>query len=133
MEYAIATMADDGFDLTGHLSRTIRPQMVAESDLVVAMSRQHVVELLLLSPDRWSRVFQLRDLVRRAERVGQRSGTEPIDAWLAAVGANRSKSAVLAGSLADDIADPAGRDRDVYDSTKRILDDLLTRLAGLLG
>jgi protein-tyrosine phosphatase len=133
MDHAIATMADDGFDLSGHRSRTVRPQMVAESDLVVAMTRQHVVDLVLLSPDAWSRVFPLRDLIRRAEGVGRRSQRQPMDAWLDAVGADRTKSGVLAGSLADDIADPVGHDRPVYDQTKRVLDDLMSRLACLLG
>jgi protein-tyrosine-phosphatase len=107
--------------------------MVVDSDLVVAMARQHVVDLLLLSPDSWNQVFQLRDLVRRGEQIGRRSQRQPMDAWLRAVGADRSKSAVLAGRLADDIADPIGHGRPVYDETKHELDDLLTRLAGLLG
>jgi protein-tyrosine phosphatase len=133
MDHAIATMADDGFDLSSHRSRKVRSQMVVESDLVVAMTRQHVVDLLLLAPDSWNRVFQLRDLVRRGEQVGRRSKRQPINAWLGAVGADRTKSGVLAGRLADDIVDPVGHDRPVYDKTKDLLNDLLTRLAGLLG
>jgi protein-tyrosine-phosphatase len=97
------------------------------------MTRQHVIELALLVPDDWQRVFQLRDLVRRAEAVGRRTPGRPLDAWLAVVGAGRTRSGLLKGRLDDDIADPVGGPRSGYEQTRRILDDLLTRLAELLA
>jgi len=38
----------------------------------------------------------------------------------------------MAAQGAEDVADPVGQPKRAYDRTKVILDDLMTRLAGLL-
>ena len=129
---AIATMAADGLDIAGHLSRQITRPMITEADLVVAMTRQQVVEATVMAPDAWPRIFGLRELVGRAEAVGPRPADQPFAAWLAQVGEGRTRSSLLAASLADDVADPIGQSRAVYERTRKLLDDQLTRLAGLL-
>jgi protein-tyrosine phosphatase len=129
---AVATAADVGFDLAGHRSRIVTPELVGAADLVIVMERQHVVELAGLAPTSWRRAFPLRDLVRRAEASGGRARDQPFDAWLAGLGAGRTPTTVLAAPLADDIADPVGRPRPDYDRTRQVLDELLTRLAVLI-
>ena len=133
MDDTIVTMAEDGLDVAVHRSRDVKPELILASDLVVAMTRQHVLELALLVPDDWQRVFQLRDLVRRAEAVGPRAPGQSLQTWLAFAGAGRTRSGLLAAPIDDDIADPVGGPRRGYEQTRRVLDDLLTRLADLVA
>jgi protein-tyrosine phosphatase len=136
MEDAVATMAEDGYDLSAHRSRTVTGGMVAEADLVITMTHRHVIDLTVLAPDAWPTIFQLTDLVRRAESIGG-ARTGSLASWLAAVGNGRTRAGLLTasqtGSQEDDVADPVGQPRPAYDRTKQRLDLLLTRLARLLG
>jgi protein-tyrosine phosphatase len=131
-EPAIEAMAKVGLDISGHVSRQVSPWLIDETDLVITMTRQHLIELTLMAPEAWPRMFQIRELVRRAESVGPRGPEEPLADWLAAVGEDRTRSGILATSLSDDIADPVGQSDAVYDRTRQDLDALLTRLAELL-
>jgi protein-tyrosine phosphatase len=133
MDEAIATMAAEGFDLTGHGSRLVTRELATAADLVIGMTRQHVIELVLEVPDGWSHLFQIGDLVRRAEAVGRRTPEQPFDVWLTAVGAGRTRAGLLSSRLEDDIADPVGEPPAAYQRTWRSLDNLLTRLAAVLG
>jgi protein-tyrosine phosphatase len=131
-EPAVEAMAAEGLDISGHLSRQVTTDLIDKADLVVAMARQHLIEVTLMAPAAWPRMFQAVDLVRRAEEVGRRPEDQPFADWLAAVGEGRTRSAILAASLSDDVADPVGQPAAVYNRTKVLLDDLLTRLAALV-
>jgi protein-tyrosine phosphatase len=133
MDEAVATMAEDGFDLSGHLSRGVTREALTAADLVIGMTRQHLLELVLEVPDEWSHLFQLRDLVRRAEAVGRRPPGQSFDSWIAAVGDGRTRAGFLASPVTDDIPDPVGEPLAAYQRTRRTLDELLTRLAAVLG
>jgi protein-tyrosine-phosphatase len=133
MDDAVASVADAGLDLAGHTSTTVTRELLGSADLVIAMERQHVVDLAVLSPDAWPRIFQVRDLVRRAENAGRRAPDRPIRDWLAELGAGRTPADVLTEPLADDIPDPVAGPRSGYDLTRQILDDLLTRLVVLIA
>lgn len=129
---AIEVMAAVGLDLSDHRSRQITRAVVQMADLVVTMTRQHIIELTLMAPDAWPRMFQIRDLLRRAEAVGRRSPEMAFADWLVAVGEGRTRAGILAASLSDDIADPIGQSNSVYERTRDDLDELLTRLADLV-
>lgn len=131
-ETAIEVMAADGLDIAGHCSRQVSPYLVDEADLVVTMTRQHLIELTLMVPDALPRMFQLVDLVRRAEKFGPRRLDESLVAWLASVAEDRTRQSILAASLSDDVSDPIGQSAAVYERTRKQLDDLFTRLAAQL-
>jgi protein-tyrosine-phosphatase len=131
-EAAVEAMAAEGLDISGHRSRQVTPELIAEADLVVAMARQHLIEMTLRAPDAWPRMFQAVDLVRRGEEAGRRPEEQSFADWLAALGEGRTPSDVLAASLRDDVADPVGQSAAVYRRTKVLLDDLMTRLAALV-
>jgi protein-tyrosine phosphatase len=133
VDEAIEAAAAMGLNLVGRYSQTVTPELIAAADLIIAMERQHVVELAALAQSAWPRVFQLRDLVRRAETAGRRARDEPFAAWLAELGAARTTATVLTAPLSDDIDDPMGGPRSGYDRTWQLLDELLTRLAGLIS
>jgi protein-tyrosine-phosphatase len=129
----VAAMAARGFDTSSHRSRRMTARMLAEADLVVAMAREHVREAVGLEPGVWPRVFTLKELVRRGERVGPRSPDQPLGEWLAAVHDGRRTADLLGASPDDDVADPIGRPQAAYDATASELEELVTRLANLLG
>jgi protein-tyrosine-phosphatase len=131
-EQAVDAMAAEGLDISGHLSQAVTIDLVRQADLVITMTRQHLIELTVMVPDAWPRMFQAVDLVRRAEKVGPRPPGRSFAEWLAAVGEGRTRAGILGASLSDDVADPVGLSAAVYERTKTRLDDLLTRLAALV-
>ncbi len=106
--------------------------MVGSADLVVGMAREHVRETVIRRPDRYGRVFTLREIVRRGDEAGPRGPDETVDDWLGRLHAGRTPSAHLGASPLDDVADPVGRGPEVYERTAAELDVLVGRLADLL-
>ena len=129
---AVDTLDELGLDLHRHRSRVITPDLVGSADLVVAMAREHVREVVIRRPDRYGRVFTLRELVRRGDEAGSRPADESIEAWLARLHVGRRPSSHQGSSSLDDIADPVGRGPGVYARTAADLGVLVTRLTDLL-
>jgi protein-tyrosine phosphatase len=132
MEDAVATMAESGYDLTHHCSRVVSVDMVNQADLVLVMSHDHAIELGVMVPEAWWKLFQLRDLLGRAESTGSRRHGRPFSVWLEEVGRGRTRAGFLTSNRDDDIADPVGQSRQEYERTKCLLDDLVTKLAALV-
>jgi protein-tyrosine-phosphatase len=132
-EEAIATVAKDGYDLGSHRSRIVTVDMVNRADIVVAMSHEHAIELGVMIPDAWSKFFQLRDLLRRADSTGSRRHGRPVSVWLEEIGGGRTRPELLTGDREDDIVDPVGQSLQEYARIKCLLDELLTKLAALLS
>ena len=61
--YAIEEMAQRGIDLRAHRSRNVTPELMAEADLVLAMTRQHVEALSAAFPDHAHKVALLSEMV----------------------------------------------------------------------
>lgn len=127
---AIAVMADRGIDISHHVSRTIDPEVVRSTPLIIGMAREHVREAIGFGAD-LERTFTLKELVRRGDDTGPRRPDETVFDWLARVGAGRRR-ADLIGDDHDDIADPVGRPRADYEETAGELDVLLRQLVALL-
>jgi protein-tyrosine phosphatase len=128
----IEVMAARQLDLTGHRSRRLEPTLVTGADLVLAMERAQLREVVLLAPAVRDRCFTLKELARRSDLVGPRFGDEPLRDWLARVSAGRAKSMLLGHDPADDIADPYGGARTDFERTASELEmlvDHVTRLA----
>lgn len=129
--HSVDLMAERGLDIAGHRSRTLTRAMIEAADLVLAMARTHLRDAVSRSPSAWGRSFTLRELVRRGEAVGAREPGEAFAQWLARAHAGRSTVDLLGDSALDDIADPIGQRRRVYEGMVSELDDLLDRLVGL--
>lgn len=86
-------------------SRMLTPAMVADSDLILGMSREHRAFSRQLVPARWKRMYALREIamspsvVPAGSRVGSRA-VDPTDAGL-------------------DIADPIGKSAAEFDAVAR--------------
>jgi protein-tyrosine phosphatase len=128
---AVEVMADEGLDLGGHRSRRTSPELVAAADLVVAMAREHVRDVVLLAPDALPRTFTLKELVRRGAEVGARADGETLPAWLARLDAGRRPTDHLGSSPHDDVADPIGQRASVYERTAAELGTLVEALVAL--
>jgi protein-tyrosine-phosphatase len=105
---------------------------VAEADLILGMARLHVREAVVLRPDAWPRAFTLKELVRRGEDVGPRALGQSVEEWLLKVHAGRAANDLLGDSRGDDIHDPIGSGRSVYERTAKEIEDLVDRLVALL-
>ncbi len=128
----VAVMTSWGIDLIDHRSRQIDAEMLAAADLVVAMAREHVREVVVNVPDAWPRTFTLREIVRRGEEVGRRTAGQPLDEWIAKVHAGRSPAMLVGSSSADDVADPMGRSRKFYEAAAEEIEELVNRLYALV-
>jgi protein-tyrosine phosphatase len=121
-----------GIDLAGHRSTTITPELVTRADLLIGMARLHVREAVVLRPEVWPRSFTLKELVRRGEDIGRRAPGQSVDEWLLKAHAGRSHTDLLGEATGDDIFDPIGSSRPVYEKTAAEIEDLVDRLVALL-
>lgn len=131
--HGVAVMARRGVDLSSHRSRWLRAELVDSADVVVGMARDHVREVVAARPDAWPRTFTLKELVRLGEERGPRAPGQPLGDWLAVLHSGRRTADLIGGSGADDVADPIGRSRRVYERTAAEIEALVDRLAGLLA
>jgi protein-tyrosine phosphatase len=118
---AVQVMADLGTPILDHRSRLLSADLVAASDLVLGMAREHVREVALLVPTAYPRTFTLKELVRRGAELGGRDDDESFADWLARLHDGRSALLHLGTSPDDDVEDPIGRRPAVYE---RVADEL---------
>jgi protein-tyrosine phosphatase len=128
----VTVMAEQGIDLSGHCSTQISPELVADSDVILAMARRHGREVVLLDGDAWGRTFTLKEFVRRGDHVGRRGPDDALGGWLEALHAGRKRTDLVGSSVDDDVGDPIGGPLDGYRKTARQLGDLTDRAAALL-
>jgi protein-tyrosine phosphatase len=130
--HAIAVMADRGIDISHHVSRTIDPEAVRSTPLIIGMAREHVREAVVGYGADIEHTFTLKELVRRGERTGPRKPDETVFEWLARVTDGRRSADLMGEDHDDDIPDPVGRSRAHYEATARELDVLFRRLVTLM-
>lgn len=141
---SVRAMAQRGLDLSPHRSTPLDHDAVAQADLVLGMTREHVREAVVLVPEAFERSFTLRELVRRADEVGPptllgpsggapsdpggpATGRERFGPWLVRLGAGRRAIDLVGSDDRDDLADPMGRSRRFYDRTAAEIEDLVDR------
>jgi len=124
-----AVMAPLGYDLAAHRSQIVTEEMIRGSDLVIGMTRQHLIDLSLLTPHSSSRLFTFGEVDRLAAAVGVREPGETFDAWLFRIGRCRTRQGTLSLPLSEDVSDPIGRPLRAYLETR----DQLLSLAGSLA
>lgn len=129
--HAVAVMAERGIDISRHVSRTIDPEAVRSTPLVIGMAREHVRAAIAGYGADVQRTFTLKGLVRLGEQAGPRRPDETVSDWLTRVAAGPTRVDPTHDSD-DDVADPVGKSRADYESTARELDDLLRRLVALV-
>jgi protein-tyrosine-phosphatase len=128
----VSLMAERGIDLSSHVSAQVTEHSLAAADIVLGMTREHVREVVAISPDAWPKTFTLKDFVRRAE--GHTRGRhQRVADWLDSVGAERERYDVLGADPEDDVRDPFRQRSRVWDRVIREVDELVTRVVPSLG
>jgi protein-tyrosine phosphatase len=72
--YAIEEMAKRGIDISRHHSRNVTNEMMAEADLVLAMTRRHTEALRAAFPEHAYKVYLLSEMVGRMVDIGDPYG-----------------------------------------------------------
>jgi protein-tyrosine phosphatase len=126
-------MAAVGIDLSEHRSRLVRPAMVHTADLIVAMTRQHVIDVAVLDPSGWSRSFTVTELRARGAAVGPRLPGETLRQWVGRVHAGRTRASTIALPLSDDIPDPMGGRPKGYQKVRDLLAAMASDLVDLIA
>ena len=120
-----------GHDMSAHRSTTMSPELLNGADLILGMAREHVREAVVMAMGAWPRTFTLKELVRRGEVVGPRRPGEEVGQWLVRAHAGRTPSDLMGSSPADDVKDPIGLARTVYEQVADEIDSFVGRLVGL--
>ena len=131
VEGALRALSARGLDAGEHRSRRLEADVVREADLVLALEREHVREVVVLEPEAWSRTFTLKEFVRRAAAAGPRGPDESLSGWLARLHGGRRRADLLGSSPDDDVLDPTGGSPEDYEATMEELDALLSSLVAL--
>ncbi|MBU6329790.1 MAG: hypothetical protein KGR18_07570 [Acidobacteria bacterium] len=130
-DHAVEVLAERGIDLSAHESRRLTPAIVADADLVLGMTRDHVTGSLNHDPDARHRSFVMGEILRLGRRIGPRRPGQTVRDWCAEVAALRTPGRPI-GLAGDEIADPVGEGAEVYRRTAERLDALCMELAALL-
>jgi len=124
----IAVAAERGLDLSAHQSRDLTEVDLPSVDLVIAMERRHVREVVLRDPTSYPRTFTLKELVRRSREIPlEKRGKLPART-LALAHVGRKRTDMLGSSSSDDVADPYGGSVDDYRRAVAELSELVEAL-----
>ena len=73
-QHSLIIMAEAGFDLRGHVARTITEAMLTEADLVLCMASGHVEALQAEFPQCRNKIFLLSEMVDRKYSISDPYG-----------------------------------------------------------
>jgi protein-tyrosine-phosphatase len=130
----IDLLADRGLDVTDHRSRTMTPELIDRSTLIIGMERMHVIEIVTRDETAFDKTFTLPELVRRLEGLSlDEDGTTPAPTdVLAAVAEGRTHRDLLRIIGDDEIPDPIGKSGRFFDRTADEIDALVIRMVDVL-
>jgi protein-tyrosine phosphatase len=101
-------------------ARQLTAAILAEQDLVLALTRRHRSRIMELHPGMLKKAFTLRELARLLPQVQTHRGAAPRERWEAVIPlALRARSLHGHNPEEDDVVDPYGRGDDVYEQTRR--------------
>lgn len=110
---SVGAGAEHGLDISGHVARLLRPDLVEEAGLVIAMTAEHRGEVIAMVPSAAPRTFTLKELARLAEALPPPEGQVDLEARVAEADALRA-SGFEGNPLDEDVTDPLGMPLDTY-------------------
>ena len=130
-DLAVDVLADRGIDLKDHRAQQLTSDQIADSQIVIAMTRQH--EAVVAKEDQLarSRTFLTGEISRIGSQIGPLQSQNLAD-WLQVLNEARGGH-MTTGRLRDEIADPWGQPRDIYEQTAKRLEGHITHLVRLLS
>ncbi len=131
---SVQALAELGVDISGHLARRARRQMMESADLVLCLASEHRDVVSWLAPDAFPRAFTMKELVLLLDQAqaadgGWETSDDPerrlIDAVERADRLRRTDPPVLAD---EDVADPLGLSIESYRATAWEVETLTDRI-----
>jgi protein-tyrosine-phosphatase len=130
--HVLEVMRGVGLDLSGHRSRAVKRDIIESADLVVAMGRQHAIDISVAAPSASARCFTFADLLRRGAAAGARRPEESVAEWAIRMDAGRQRSSILALPVAEDVPDPIGGRKSGFLKVRDRLIEMTSKLTELL-
>ena len=101
------------------VARQLTPGILAEQDLVIALTRAHRSRIVEMRPALLKKTFTLRELARILPTIGLPEGLAPAERWEAMIPlAIRARSMQRVPPEEDDVVDPYRRDDNVYEQMR---------------
>lgn len=129
----ISLLDEFGVKLQSNRSTELTRELADEADLILGMTREHVRDIVDLSPDAWPKTFTMKDFARRAEHASPRRKHQRVDDWLAILGENRSPYDLFSAKSDDDLFDPFGQRAKVWRQLIAEVDVLAQKIVPALG
>jgi protein-tyrosine-phosphatase len=107
-----------GFDLAGHVSQRVRPELVDDADLVLCAEVEHLLTVLSHRDHALSKSFLFLEFVHGVTIRHEQD--DPVT-WLARVGRHRNAQKVLAESDRYNLRDPHQRGRRRQEDMMRVV------------
>ena len=104
----VTVMAELGIDLSRHRSTQVSPELVAASDVVVAMARRHAARSCSSTPSRSAGRSRSRSSCVGETGWAGALPEETLDAWLGRLHDGRQRTDLVGRSDEDDVSDPLG-------------------------
>ena len=130
-DLAIEVLAERNIDLANHKAQTLTSHQIMDSNIVIAMTRQHEAAVAKKDPQARSRTFLAGEKPRIGNQMGP-LGSAEIKEWLMTLHKARGGH-MTSGRLSDEISDPWGYPKDVYEQTARKLESYILHIVRLLN
>lgn len=117
-------LARRGIDGSGLLARDLARDQVLEADLVLTAERSHRAQVLDLAPAALRRTFTLRQFARLLSSTTETPPVTSVTDLVQRAGRARARSGPVASEL-DDVQDPWGGPRKLFDAMARQLDEVV--------
>jgi protein-tyrosine phosphatase len=127
----VDAMARRGIDVAAHRSRRLRPEMVDRATVVLCAARVHAWEAVAMRPDAVGRIFVLKEFVRLGTLFGPCPAGQSSATWIAQLHRHRRTASPL--PITDEIEDPLGRSRRVFERVATEIDALVQSVLDLFG
>ncbi len=124
-----------GVDLSQHVSRHLDGDLIENdgADLVVTMTREHLLRVVELVPDAFDRTFTLPELALLSKRHGVDPLTRDVGSWRRAISMGRQRADVIDGGEAYDVEDPYGGPRGAHRRMVKQVDELVSQIVPVLA
>ncbi len=129
----ISLLDEFGVKLPSNRSTELTRELADEADLILGMTREHVRDIVDLSPDAWPKTFTMKDFARRVEQASPRRKHQRVDDWLAILGEDRSPYDLFSAKSDDDLIDPFGQRAKVWRQLITEVDVLARKIVPALG
>lgn len=115
-------------------ARRLTPAILAEQDLVIALTRSHRSKIVEMRPALLKKTFTLRELARILPHIDVPHGMSAAERWEAMIPlAVRARSNHRSAPDDDDVVDPYRRSDDVYEQMRRDITPAISALVEWSG